>query len=142
MRSTRTNRKMRTFKVDSLLEQQEKNQSTQLGDYMTLMFLGYFDKSLRGESNEEVEVDTYLAKVSRQKRKDSFKALNQRLATSVVRINPDDSASSCPSKIPAVSVPTDNFRPSANKSYILQMAVRVASCGIAADPTKSADGAR
>lgn len=78
-RSNRTNSGRRTFNVDSLLEKQEKIQSGQLGEFMTLMFLGYFDKSLRGESSEEVEVETSLSKISHKKRKDSFKSHNERV---------------------------------------------------------------
>lgn len=51
------------------------------------------------------------------------------MGLSLVKINPDDAAT-CPSKIPAVSVPTDNFKSitgSQNTSYELVIHVRVAS---------------
>lgn len=128
-RIKRTNKSRSTFKVDSLLSKkmdEKKNGSANdktLGEYMTLMFLGFFDKTL---PDDEVEVETLVSKISHKKRKDSFKTLQERFGRSVVKINPDISNSN--TKIPAVCVPTDNFKTpdeSLHLSYKLQLNVKV-----------------
>lgn len=44
-RMSRTHKNRRGFKVDSILERVMRNQSTtQLSGYMTLTFLGFYDK--------------------------------------------------------------------------------------------------
>lgn len=81
-RIKRTNKTRSTFKVDSLLSKkmdEKKNGSANdktLGEYMTLMFLGFFDKTL---PDDEVEVETLVSKISHKKRKDSFKTLQERV---------------------------------------------------------------
>lgn len=81
-RIKRTNKSRSTFKVDSLLSKKmdeiqngSANDKT-LGEYMTLMFLGFFDKTL---PDDEVEVETLVSKISHKKRKDSFKTLQERV---------------------------------------------------------------
>lgn len=125
-RSNRSNKRRSTFKVDSLLgikmNKTRTDNVTWLGDYMTLMFLGFFDKTI--SDFDVVEVETFLMKISQKKRKDSLKALQKRLGRSVVKINPDDTT--CPNKIPATSVSIENFKPiggSIGQSYILQLNV-------------------
>lgn len=82
-RIKRTNKARSTFKVDSLLlkkNDEKKNGSTNdkiLGEYMTLMFLGFFDENL---PDDEVEVETFVSKISHKKRKDSFKTLQERVS--------------------------------------------------------------
>ncbi|KAJ6647472.1 Polycomb protein Su(z)12 [Pseudolycoriella hygida] len=127
-RIKRTNKIRISFKVDSLLSKKMdeiKNGSNDktLGEYMTLMFIGLFDKTL---PDEEVEVETLVSKISHKKRKDSFKTLQERFGRSVVKINPD--AASSDEKIPAVCVPTDNFKTpdeSLHLSYKLQLNVKI-----------------
>lgn len=128
-RSTRTNKSRRTFKVDSLLgikmnKSRTDNNITWFGDYMTLMFLGFFDKTI--SDMDVVEVETFLMKISQKKRKDSLKALKKRLGRSVVKINPDDDTT-CSNQIPATSVSVENFKQIdgdfIGQSYILQLNV-------------------
>lgn len=82
-RIKRTNKTRSNFKVDCLLSKkndEKKNGSTNdkiLGEYMTLMFLGFFDKNL---PDDEVEVETFVSKISHKKRKDSFKTLQERVS--------------------------------------------------------------
>lgn len=82
-RIKRTNKSRSTFKVDCLLlkktEEMNKGSTNDktLGEYMTLMFLGFFDKTL---PDEEVEVETLVSKISHKKRKDSFKTLQERVS--------------------------------------------------------------
>lgn len=82
-RINRTNKSRSTFKVDCLLSKkldEKKNGSANdktLGEYMTLMFLGFFDKTL---PDDEVEVETLVSKISHKKRKDSFKTLQERVS--------------------------------------------------------------
>lgn len=63
------------------------------------------------------------------------------MGTSVVKVNPDDTT--CPSKIPAVSVPAENLQlidGSLNRSYILQLNVSVLPNYSAINNTKNEDG--
>lgn len=80
-RSSRTNKARSAFRIDSLLASKLKNRndSERLGDYMTLMFLGFFDKSI--SEDEVVEVETFLSQISHKKRKDSSKAMQERVRT-------------------------------------------------------------
>lgn len=87
-RIKRTNKSRSEFKVDSLQRklEEKKNGSTNdktLGEYMTLMFLGFFDKTL---PDEEAEVETFVSKISHKKRKDSFKTLQERVSVCHVRM--------------------------------------------------------
>lgn len=81
-RSTRSNKRRCTFKVDSLLgiklNKTRNDNITWLGEYMTLMFLGFFDKTI--SDLDVVEVETSLMKISQKKRKDSLKSLQQRVS--------------------------------------------------------------
>lgn len=80
-RSNRSNKTRSSFKVDSLLGiKMNKNRNdniTWFGDYMTLMFLGFFDSTI--SDVDVVEVETFLMKISQKKRKDSLKALQERV---------------------------------------------------------------
>lgn len=83
-RSNRTNKSRSGFRIDSLLAGKLKvrNDSERLGDYMTLMFLGFFDKSISDE--DVVEVETFLSQISHKKRKDSSKAMQERVRNYLV----------------------------------------------------------
>lgn len=82
-RMSRNHKSRENFKVDSLMSltnkyRVDKNNGTGLGDfdYMTIMYLGFFDKT-NTLSNEEqscddtARVETILIKISQKKRKDS-----------------------------------------------------------------------
>lgn len=82
-RSNRTNKARAGFRIDSLLagKLKSRNDTERLGDYMTLMFLGYFDKTISDE--DVVEVETFLSQISHKKRKDSSKAMQERVRTNI-----------------------------------------------------------
>lgn len=67
-RLTRRKKPSGTFKVNSMLERIENSIPARLGDYMTLMFLGVFDRSI--VDIDAVEVETYLSTATLKKRKD------------------------------------------------------------------------
>lgn len=76
-RMSRNHKKRTEFKIDNMLTdklnkiRQDKNLGS--GNYMSLMFLGFFDKPLCNDYiiNDIVRVETILLKISHKKRKDS-----------------------------------------------------------------------
>lgn len=80
-RMSRNNKKRSDFKIDSMLSEKVNksclDKTTLLGDYMTLMFLGFYDKTLCEDMkcDDIVRVQTILLKISHKKRKDSSAAL-------------------------------------------------------------------
>lgn len=77
-RMSRTNKGRNGFKVDSLLEKKLKRstlvQSNSLGGFMTLTFLGFYDKTLIEPGDYQVKVETLLLKICHKKRKESSSA--------------------------------------------------------------------
>lgn len=74
----RAKRARKFFKVDSLLETIiNRDRPAPLGDYMTLMFLGYMDKSITDKCY--VELKTYLLK-------NAINQIEQRTTTEHVKI--------------------------------------------------------
>lgn len=82
-RMSRTHKSRQNFRVDSLLSmvtnkhalEEEKNGAP--NNYMTLMFLGFYNKLMVDE--QFVEVDIVVSKISQMKRKDSFKSKQDRV---------------------------------------------------------------
>jgi len=110
-RMSRTNEARKTFKIDSLLERRVKEDSdlsvTNLGGYMTMTFLGYYDKDANPRE-EKVRLELLLVKLSHKKRKESASPVVQvNLGTSEVPINPSEV--NPPSKAPALSIPSKSF---------------------------------
>lgn len=75
-RMSRSNKSRIGFKVDSLLDKKTLKkkaelQPKKLGGYMTLTFLGFYDKSLDDPRDYQVKVETLLVKISYKKRKES-----------------------------------------------------------------------
>lgn len=83
-RITRKSKKRQHFRVDSLLNivtnrntlDDEKNGAP--NNFMTLMFLGFYDKCMVDE--QFVEVEIVISKISQMKRKDSFKSQQDRVS--------------------------------------------------------------
>jgi polycomb protein SUZ12 len=110
-RMSRSNEARKTFKIDSLLERRVKEDSdlsvTNLGGYMTMTFLGYYDKDANPRE-EKVRLELLLVKLSHKKRKESASPVVQvNLGTSEVPINPSEV--NPPSKAPALSIPSKSF---------------------------------
>lgn len=92
-RMSRTHKARQNFRVDSLLErvtqkqalEEEKNGAP--NNYMTLMFLGFYNKLMVDE--QFVEVEIVVSKISQMKRKDSFKSKQDRvsLVSSIASVN-------------------------------------------------------
>lgn len=110
-RMSRTNEARKTFKVDTLLERRQKEDSdmsvTNLGGFMTMTFLGYYDKT--GLKESRVRLELVLVKLSHKKRKESAGPVVQviSLGTSEVPVNPSED--NPPSKAPALSIPSKSF---------------------------------
>ena len=109
-RMSRTNEARKTFKVDSLLDRRQKEDNdmsvTNLGGFMTMTFLGYYDKA--GLKEERVSLELILVKLSHKKRKESADPMVQiSLGTSEVPVNPSED--NPPSKAPALSIPSKSF---------------------------------
>ncbi|XP_068618758.1 polycomb protein suz12-B [Battus philenor] len=131
-RMSRSNKSRIGFKVDSLLEKITLKKSTEiqpnsLGGYMTLTFLGFYDKSLDDPREYQVKVETLLLKICHKKRKESSSAIFEvSVGSCSVPLNP--STSEPPAMASAVSISSDTFSPSQGpnvKSYMLMLRVTV-----------------
>lgn len=75
------------YRIDSLLNtvtarnnlEEQKNGAP--NNYMTLLFLGFYNKSMVEE--QFVEVEIVVSKIAQMKRKDSFKSKQERVSSSV-----------------------------------------------------------
>ncbi|KAL0822366.1 hypothetical protein ABMA28_004460 [Loxostege sticticalis] len=131
-RMSRSNKSRMGFKVDSLLDKITLKKSTELqpnnlGGYMTLTFLGFYDKSLDDPRDYQVKVETLLLKICHKKRKESSSAIVEvSVGSCSVPLNP--STSEPPAMASAVSISSDTFSPSQGpnvKSYMLMLRVTV-----------------
>lgn len=132
-RMSRSHTTRTSYKVDDMLSEKSKKQNSNekfnkqvLGEFMTIMYMGFHDKSLEESIKGSVKVETIILKLSHKKRKISSSALIQAIVgTSDVDINPSDNPGR--NKIPVVSVPSDSFRPIGGSmncsSYILVLRV-------------------
>lgn len=87
-RMSRNHKKRQNFRVDSLLNtiikrnslEEEKNGAP--NNYMTLLFLGFYNKLMAEE--QFVEVEIVVSKIAQMKRKDSFKSKQDRVSFCVL----------------------------------------------------------
>ena len=112
-RMSRNNESRKHFKIDTLLERRAKEESdmcvTNLGSYMTLTFLGYYDSSVsKAASERPAQLELMLVKQCLKKRKESSSpVIQQSLGLSEVPVNPSEQ--NPPSKAPALSIPSKSF---------------------------------
>ena len=80
-RMSRNNEGRKGFKIDSLLDRRTKEDSemciTNLGSYMTLTFLGYYDQKVKISSSEKAKLELLLVKLCHKKRKESVSPVVQ-----------------------------------------------------------------
>ncbi|KAG7205440.1 hypothetical protein KM043_007432 [Ampulex compressa] len=110
-RMSRSHKSRRGFKIDTILEKlvSKNNQEENLGfrGYMTLTFLGFYDKKVE-VSQDPVKVETLLLKICHKKRKDVSSPIMQvSVGTSEVPINPCENQP--PPKAPTISIPNESF---------------------------------
>ncbi|XP_001605309.1 polycomb protein suz12-B isoform X2 [Nasonia vitripennis] len=110
-RMSRTHKSRRGFRINSILEKlmakNEQEQNNAMRGYMTLTFLGFYDKQLEAPQ-DPVKVETLLLKICHKKRKDVSSPIMQvSVGTSEVPINPSENQP--PSKAPTVSIPNESF---------------------------------
>ena len=131
-RMSRNNEARKHFKIDTLLERRVKEESdmcvTNLGSYMTLTFLGYYDQQGDRAECAKARLELVLVKLCHKKRKESVSpVVQQSLGTSEVPVNPSEQ--NPPSKAPALSIPSKSFSLSGIqsigrvKTYSLQIKV-------------------
>ncbi|PNF35214.1 Polycomb protein suz12-B [Cryptotermes secundus] len=134
-RMSRSHKHRKGFKVDCLLDRiNMKNREMQPGNlegYMTLTFLGFYDKKV-DTHQEPVKVETLLLKICHKKRKDvSSPIMQMSVGISEVPINPSEDHP--PPKAPTISIPTESFNLSNGhlvKSYVLLLRVSCISNGL------------
>ncbi|KZC09482.1 PREDICTED: polycomb protein suz12-B [Dufourea novaeangliae] len=110
-RMSRSHKARRGFKIDTMLEKlmSKKNQEDNPGvrGYMTLTFLGFYDKKA-DVPQDPVKVETLLLKICHKKRKDVSSPIMQvSVGTSEVPINPCENQP--PPKAPTISIPNESF---------------------------------
>ncbi|XP_018340905.1 PREDICTED: polycomb protein suz12-B isoform X1 [Trachymyrmex septentrionalis] len=110
-RMSRSHKSRRGFKVDTILDKliAKKKHEQNLGvrGYMTLTFLGFYDKKAE-ISQDPVKVETLLLKICHKKRKDvSSPVMQVSVGTSEVPINPSESQP--PPKASTISIPNESF---------------------------------
>ncbi|XP_014260989.1 polycomb protein suz12 isoform X2 [Cimex lectularius] len=132
-RMSRTNKNRKNFKVDSLLEtvSSKVSQPTPVSGFLTLTFLGFYNKLNPVAQQEPVKVESLLLKVCHKKRKEvSCPVMKVSLGTSYVPFNPSET--SPPPKAPTVSIPTDSFTLTGHlvKSYHLLLRVTLSANNI------------
>ena len=80
-RMSRNHEGRKGFKIDSLLDRRTKEDSemcvTNLGSYMTLTFLGYYDQKVKISSSEKAKLELLLVKLCHKKRKESVSPVVQ-----------------------------------------------------------------
>uniref|UniRef100_A0A8D8HYR3 Polycomb protein Su(Z)12 n=1 Tax=Culex pipiens TaxID=7175 RepID=A0A8D8HYR3_CULPI len=134
-RMSRSHKTRNSFKIDSMLNQKmnklrndKANGISLTGEYLTVLFLGFFDKRDQqtvgddpmdgskvpaqqdhGENGAKtVQVETVLLKVSHNKRKDIASALMQvAVGKSDVLVNPVEKPAD--DKVPTISIATESF---------------------------------
>lgn len=134
-RMSRSHKKRKGFKVDSLLERNKAKRNelpTMQARYMNLTFLGFYDKTLdSGVAPASAQVETSIIKVSHKKRKDSSSSTTKMaIGTTEVPINPSESTP--PQQVPTACIPTDSFCMSNGgliKSYLLLLRVQYGTSG-------------
>lgn len=83
-RMSRKRDSRKNFKVDSLLKMVETRNAAEEerngapNKFMTLMFLGFYNKSMVDE--QFVEVEIIVSKISQMKRKDNFKSKQEKVS--------------------------------------------------------------
>lgn len=112
-RMSRTNQKRKEFKIDSILGtvEAEKRKSNGLvlpNKYLSLLFMGFYDKQMEEVEHEQVKVEVILIKNAHNKRKETSAAIQKVIGSVDVMVNPHD-ISLGRSKIPAISIPIDQF---------------------------------
>ena len=79
-RMSRNHESRKSFKIDSLLDRRTKEDNemciTNLGSYMTLTFLGYYDQKVK-ISSEKAKLELLLVKLCHKKRKESVSPVVQ-----------------------------------------------------------------
>merc|ERR1719244_2481013 len=107
---SRTNEGRKMFKIDKFLDRRLKEDNdlsvTNLGGYMTMTFLGYYDKAVDA-SLDRVRLELLLVKLNHKKKKESASPVVLSLGTSEVPANPSEE--NPPSKAPALSIPSKSF---------------------------------
>lgn len=131
-RMSRSHKTRNTFKIDTMLSQKmnklrndKANGISLTGEYLTVLFLGFFDKRdgvvngggddpMDGANKAEigdsktVQVETVLLKISHNKRKDIASALMQvAVGKSEVMVNPVEKPAD--DKVPTISIATESF---------------------------------
>lgn len=83
-RMSRKHEKRQNYRIDTLLNKMEKRNSTEdekngaPNNYMTILFLGFYNKLMVEE--QFVEVEIVVSKIAQMKRKDSFKSKQDRVS--------------------------------------------------------------
>lgn len=112
---SRSNKKRKEFKIDSILgtveTKERKNNGLVLPNkHLSLLFMGFYDKQMEEVEQDQgqVKVEVLLIKNAHNKRKETSAAVQITIGSVDVMVNPHD-ISLGRGKIPAISIPVEQF---------------------------------
>lgn len=131
---SRTNKRRKTFKVDLMLsmkadEHKKCSILTFDGNYLTLTFVGFFDKQLEEIEQEQrkMKVEIFLVKSSLKKRKDIADIIEVPVGSVEVMTNPNE-ATLTRFKVPVLSISTQQFNCDNHQSAKFSLFFKIESC--------------
>jgi len=105
MTKHRRNNTRKNFKVDSIFSNLSRREKAPQDRFMTITFLGFYDKSRNEKLTPNVRIELSLLNLTHKKRKDSSSQVWYDRAE--VPVNPSES--NPPSKAPALSIPAEHL---------------------------------
>ena len=124
---SRSHKSRQDFKVDSMLDQKMNKTRVEkmspMGKYLTLIFLGFYDKTL-SINNETASVEVDILRLEHNKRKDSSASVQFIVGNSDIFLNPLNTIT----KVPALSISSESLSPkmsAAPVSFILLFKIQI-----------------
>jgi len=103
-----SSRPRKHFKVNSLLETRNQENQDIKGAYMTITFLGFYDKKRNEKLSPRVKFELCLQNMTQKKRKESSSPISMiPLGSADVPVNPSECDP--PNKAPALSIPSKHL---------------------------------
>jgi len=121
-RSKKSQAKREQFKIDDLLKKKEKflddaANAANVGGYMTLTFLGFYDKKITETPDDKVRLEVLLVQLCKSKLRSETenptRVVKIQLRTDECPVNPNEDIP--PKKAPSLSIPTNLYNVDVDK---------------------------